>query len=191
MADKKRVKPQSKFFYTQKWTKEVDQAFINYLAWRAEHGYAQSNPDQTKLTALVFAQKAVNYDWDWDQGQQFYEGKLQLLRQRCTTFDAILQNPAFSWNTDTNKLQASKERWDAIVCDIPFANAYRWRGEAKWELLCKIFEGDDLDDPERNRQKHAVEPNAARVGVGGFCDDDDGIVFLGTSDGNEPHDVVD
>ncbi|KAK4413495.1 hypothetical protein Salat_2762100 [Sesamum alatum] len=118
MAAKKRVKPQSKFFYTRKWTKRVDQAFINCLAWQAERGYAQSNPDQTNLTALVFAQKAVNYDQDWDHDHEFYEGKLQLLRERYTTFDAILVNPAFIWDPEANKVQASKEGWDAIVREM-------------------------------------------------------------------------
>ncbi|KAK4435147.1 hypothetical protein Salat_0678000 [Sesamum alatum] len=122
MAAKNRVKAQSKFFYTCKWTKEVDQTFINYLAWQGECNYTQSNPNRTNFTALVFTQKAVNYGWDWDNGLYFYEG-------------------------------------------------------------------DDLNDLDRDRQEHAAEPSA--VGVGGSGDDDDGVVFLGTSDGNEPHDVVD
>ncbi|KAK4415201.1 hypothetical protein Salat_2627300 [Sesamum alatum] len=57
--------------------------------------------------------------------------------------------------------------------------------EGKLELLCQR----GVDDLERDRQEHAVEPNATIVG--GLGDDDDGMVFMGTSDENEPHDVVD
>ncbi|KAK4412711.1 hypothetical protein Salat_2918300 [Sesamum alatum] len=104
--------------------------------------------------ALVFAQKAVNLGCDWDHGLDFYEPKLELLRQRYHAFEAILRNPTFTWNTETNTVHATKDEWDAIV---------RVR--------------DDLDDPEGDHQEHVAEPNEA--GEGGSSDDDDGIVFMG------------
>ncbi|KAK4412535.1 hypothetical protein Salat_2900600 [Sesamum alatum] len=189
MGVKKRVKAQSKFFYTRTWTKDVDQAFMNCLAWEADRGRAQSDANRPNLTALGFAQRAVNVYAHWDHGLDFYESKLGLLRKRYEAFGKLLHNPGFTWDVETNTVRATSAEWATLVGDIPFANAYRWRGEKKWGLLCTIFIGENVEDLDRERLEH----NAAGDGEGdgSYGDDDDGVVFLGMKDGNEPHDVVD
>ncbi|KAK4421451.1 hypothetical protein Salat_2095700 [Sesamum alatum] len=80
-----------------------------------ERGWKQSNAERTNQTMVVFTQKVVNFALDWDHDLDFYETKLEQLRQRYHAFEAILRNPIFTWNVQTNIVRATKDEWASLV----------------------------------------------------------------------------
>ncbi|KAK4438422.1 hypothetical protein Salat_0176500 [Sesamum alatum] len=92
----------------KKRSKERDTCFINSLAWQAKRGRKQTNPEEPDL-------EIVNENSPIDFGLEFFASKLDLLRQRFTTFRRILQHPSFLWNVQTNRVLGSKEAWAAII----------------------------------------------------------------------------
>ncbi|KAK4421788.1 hypothetical protein Salat_2129400 [Sesamum alatum] len=130
MVKWRRFKLQRNFFYTPRWPKERDTCFINSQAWQAGRGRKQTNPEQPDLDSLSFAQAIINESSPIDFGIEFFNSKLELLRQRFTTFRRILQHPSFLWNAQTNRVIAAKKARAALV---------------QWKLLHAIFSEQDED----------------------------------------------
>ncbi|KAK4412866.1 hypothetical protein Salat_2933800 [Sesamum alatum] len=146
MVSRRRIRSQAKFFYTNRWTKAHDVAFINSLAWVAERGCEQSDANMPDAAGIRFATDIVNSFSPVQYGMEFYSARLDVLRQRYETFCRILSDPGFDWNPNTNRVIGSKESWDRLFVDCPFAKAYWWRGERRYEQLRQIFEAD-VNDP--------------------------------------------
>ncbi|KAL0319840.1 UNVERIFIED_CONTAM: hypothetical protein Sradi_5245500 [Sesamum radiatum] len=108
MVTSKKPSLQAKYFYERGWTKEQDVAFINVLAWQAELGRKQINPHRPNEIALDNACSAVDVYADTSKPRDFYLSKLDILRQRYTTFRRILDEAGFTWNETTNRVLASK-----------------------------------------------------------------------------------
>ncbi|KAL0366885.1 UNVERIFIED_CONTAM: hypothetical protein Sradi_3578600 [Sesamum radiatum] len=109
MVTSKKPSVQAKYFYRRGWTKELDVAFINVRAWQAELGHKQMNPRRPNKIASDYACSAVDVYSETSKPRDLYLRKLDILRQRYTTFRRILDEPGFSWNEATNLVLASKE----------------------------------------------------------------------------------
>ncbi|KAK4434856.1 hypothetical protein Salat_0648500 [Sesamum alatum] len=139
MVNKRRVKPQSKYFYSPRWTKRHNNAFINSLAWQGSCGRKQNNPENVDVYGIEFAMGVVNGFSPVTFNYDFFEAKLEFLRKRFTTFRRILTDMDFYWNANSNRVLVSKEAWDRPIIMLP----YWWRGEANFELLRTIFQADN------------------------------------------------
>ncbi|KAK4422698.1 hypothetical protein Salat_1852300 [Sesamum alatum] len=115
MATPPQFRPQKWWFYSGRWTKSHDVAFINALCWKAEKGFTQDNPRCPNKNALLFAGRAV-------------------------TRMSILHNPDFEWDRENNIVHAPFADWVALIRRNPFANAYLKHGEPKWDSQKLIFE---------------------------------------------------
>ncbi|KAK4426357.1 hypothetical protein Salat_1404300 [Sesamum alatum] len=115
------------------------------------------------------------------KGIEFYTTWLDFLRQRYEAFERLLKDPGFDWNPQTNRVIGSKETWDKLFRECPFAKAYWWLRERRYEQLRSIFEGDETERVFCGEEE--------RDGTSGAEGD---VLFLGYKDPDEePHEVVD
>ncbi|KAK4435134.1 hypothetical protein Salat_0676700 [Sesamum alatum] len=140
MATPSQFRPQKWWFYSGRWMKSHDVAFINALCWKAEKGFTQDNPRRPNKNALLFACLVVTRMWGWQFKEDTYAWNLERLRERYHTFRSILHNPAFEWDRENNIVHAPFAAWVALIRQNPFADAYLKRGEPKWDSLKLIFE---------------------------------------------------
>ncbi|KAL2237375.1 UNVERIFIED_CONTAM: hypothetical protein Sindi_0929200 [Sesamum indicum] len=75
--------------------------------------------------------------WSYD----FFRFRLRLLGLRHDTFGKLLEEPNIKWNEEANRMFGTKEDWSRIIRENPFAKAYYYFGELKWEQLQEIFGG--------------------------------------------------
>ncbi|KAL0434095.1 UNVERIFIED_CONTAM: hypothetical protein Slati_2743800 [Sesamum latifolium] len=121
---KKRVRPllvvyHRGIFYAKDWTKEQDVAFVNMLAWQAELGFKQTNPNCPNRVSLNYACSAIDVYAETSYPREFYLNRLDVLRRCFNTFRRILDEPGFTWN------EGVVEKFDS------------------GEILCWMFEGCD------------------------------------------------
>ncbi|KAK4415020.1 hypothetical protein Salat_2609100 [Sesamum alatum] len=114
MVSRRRIRSQAKFFYTSRWTKAHDMAFINSLAWVAENGCKQLDPGRPDAAGIRFAMDIVNSFSLVQYGMEFYSARLDFLRQRYNAFSRILSDQGFHWNPNTNRVIGCKESWDRL-----------------------------------------------------------------------------
>ncbi|KAK4400381.1 hypothetical protein Sango_1144200 [Sesamum angolense] len=143
MVNSKKPSTHAKYFYGKNWTKEQDLVFVNMLAWQADLGHRQTNPNRPSRVSLDYACGAVDVFAETSHPRQFYLDRLNVLCRRFYTFRRLLDEPGFTWNEVTNRVLAPKESWKKLIREDPFAKAYRHRGEPMWGYLMTIFEPSD------------------------------------------------
>ncbi|KAK4412551.1 hypothetical protein Salat_2902200 [Sesamum alatum] len=88
----------------------------------------------------------------WESQYEFYIKKLKFARRRYEAFKLVIEDPAFSWNQDTNRVIAEANEWKRLFRVNTLVKAYCYRGEAQWSALRAIFErsgqADDDNDEE-------------------------------------------
>ncbi|KAK4433380.1 hypothetical protein Salat_1100300 [Sesamum alatum] len=186
MAKKKRPKAQSKYFYPGAWRKDEDTAFINCLYWEALQGNSQANPMRPNHHSLAFAKQVLDVYSDRTRPNEFYLGKLHLLRRRYHAFKRIMDDLDLVWNASTNRVISHRDDWQRLFQEDPFTKAYRYRGEAKWEQLSLIFGTPDNDHEDTDDESMAInieDEDSDTIGSPSDC------VFLGIA--SPKHDVVD
>ncbi|KAL0312856.1 UNVERIFIED_CONTAM: hypothetical protein Sradi_5684900 [Sesamum radiatum] len=130
--------PQAMYFYTYRWTRPIDKAFIRDLYRKARHGHRQVGRTPN-MHALCFARHFVNYVANWDFKYKVLKGRLNRLRLGYETFTRILERPDFHWDMEANVVHASLEDWTTLINDMDFAKAYFFEGEPDWKELYTIF----------------------------------------------------
>ncbi|KAL0409556.1 UNVERIFIED_CONTAM: hypothetical protein Sradi_1890000 [Sesamum radiatum] len=181
MVNSKKQTTHAKFFYDRQWSKSQDVAFVNMLFDQARLGFRQSNPLRPNRISLDYATIAVNVFAETSHPREFYLNRLEVVRRRYNTFRRILDEPGFTWHEDTNRVLASKDAWKNLIRVVPFAKAYRYRGEPMWERLVSIFGptvggwySTDDDSSLAENMGHSEE----------YSDHDSDIVFLGPVESN-------
>ncbi|KAK4417478.1 hypothetical protein Salat_2573500 [Sesamum alatum] len=132
-------KPQRRYFYSGRWSKGHDHAFVTALAWKAMEGKTMEHPFQPNKEALEFASACVSTLYRWEFRPKTYAWHLDLLRKRYITFKAIVENPTFEWDAENNIVNGTREAWEALIRENPFGDAYVRRGDPEWENLKLIF----------------------------------------------------
>ncbi|KAL0441048.1 UNVERIFIED_CONTAM: hypothetical protein Sradi_0043700 [Sesamum radiatum] len=90
--------PQARFFYTYRWSRACDKAFIRGLYRQARNGHRQVGRTPN-MHALSFASHFVNYVADWNYKYKVLKHRLNRLRLRHNTFRRILATPGFPLGT--------------------------------------------------------------------------------------------
>ncbi|KAL2243987.1 UNVERIFIED_CONTAM: hypothetical protein Sindi_0516700 [Sesamum indicum] len=173
---------QSRYFYTPTWTKKVDAAFCTFLHVHAIMGNPQTNPRHPMNPAFLNACDALN-DYakrNWSYG--FFLSRLHILGLRYDTFSLLLKEPNIKWNQNSNRMSGSGEDWRRIIRVHPFAKAYYYFGEPKWEQLQEIFGG------EHNVQDTNTSKDVGDFSLDGSINSD--VQFLGWKQDEEPE-VID
>ncbi|KAL2242194.1 UNVERIFIED_CONTAM: hypothetical protein Sindi_0337400 [Sesamum indicum] len=148
---------QLRYFYTPTWTKKVDAAFCTFLHVYAIMGNPQTNPRHPMNPAFLNACDALN-DYakrNWSYG--FFLSRLHILG-------------------------LSGEDWRRIIRVHPFAKAYYYFGEPKWEQLQEIF-GGEHNVPDTN-----MSEDVGDFSLDGSINSD--VQFLGWKQDEEPE-VID
>ncbi|KAL2244344.1 UNVERIFIED_CONTAM: hypothetical protein Sindi_0552400 [Sesamum indicum] len=96
------------------------------------------NPDYSSLcTAAQGIREFAGRSWNLD----FFRDRLSFLRLQYDTFRHVLEEPGITWNRQSNRMTGGMAWWRNIIRKHPFAKAYFYFGEPKWEQLEKIFNG--------------------------------------------------
>ncbi|KAK4424894.1 hypothetical protein Salat_1683000 [Sesamum alatum] len=166
------ILPQSHYFYTTRWTKRVDMAFIQALYYKAMRGQKQLSRTPN-MHSLNYARGIVNGCFNWSSKYIVFKRRLERLRLRFTTFKSIIETPGVQWDRRTNFVTATDEQWNDLALGNEFVNAYRQEGEPMWKELKAIFdcgrrdegphehlaissdEGEPNDDETDNASEHS------------------------------------
>ncbi|KAK4425204.1 hypothetical protein Salat_1714300 [Sesamum alatum] len=189
MAPPQQRRPQKRNFYSGRWTKYHDTAFINALCWKADKGFTQHDPLRPNKMALEFTSNVVTRMWNWKFNEETYAWHLERLRTRYLTFKAILENPAFVWDEERNVVHGTDDAWKALIMEHRCTNAYLKRGEPQWQNLQFIFEQDE--DGVWGTLEDFVNVSSGESEV--YCSAADGVEFLGRrcpGDAEDPIDLV-
>ncbi|KAK4418986.1 hypothetical protein Salat_2311400 [Sesamum alatum] len=102
-------RPQSHYFYTARWSKHADMAFIQALYNQALRGQKQLSRT-LNMHSLNYARGIINACFNWSFKYIVLKRRLECLTLRYTTFKTILDSPAFEWDRETNFVHATAKR---------------------------------------------------------------------------------
>ncbi|KAK4435366.1 hypothetical protein Salat_0700000 [Sesamum alatum] len=87
-------RPQSHYFYTARWSKRVDMAFIQALYYQALRGQKQLSRTPN-MHSLNYERGIVNACFNWSFKCIVFKRRLERLMLQYTTFKSILDSAAF------------------------------------------------------------------------------------------------
>ncbi|KAK4419947.1 hypothetical protein Salat_2407600 [Sesamum alatum] len=92
-------KPQKRYFYSGRWSKGHDHAFVTALTWKAKEGKTMEHPYHPNEEALQFASDSVSTLYRWEFRPQTYAWHLERLRKRDPEWEnlkLIFSMPVFN-----------------------------------------------------------------------------------------------
>ncbi|KAK4425441.1 hypothetical protein Salat_1738100 [Sesamum alatum] len=130
--------PQAHYFYNRYFNKDMDDVFIHTLV--ANHNEENGAPNNgPNVGAVCAAQRAVNGRFGKRLAYRYCIERVVHLRERHTTFSWLISREGVFWLPRWKQLWADEGVWDEIGRENPFALAYRWRPEPKWDELKALF----------------------------------------------------
>ncbi|KAG6394650.1 hypothetical protein SASPL_145239 [Salvia splendens] len=140
------VPPQAVYLYFGCWTMELDEIVLNTI---------------NKLKMETQWKFDVFPDWYYEKAQHAVQTKtnttltnvdiklrLDFLKKRYTTFNAVTKNKGASYDVEAKVVRASDMIWEAILNKTPFAATYYHRDYPHFTLLECLYEMED-DNGER------------------------------------------
>ncbi|GER39741.1 fatty acid metabolism regulator protein [Striga asiatica] len=165
---------QSKVFYTKKWTKSVDNTFIQYLVEQKREGNFDSR--QQNFHAIFCALTDLNSAMGTNFTYSDAIDRVKKLRKRYNVFHWMIHLSGVVYNPFNHSVSTSQDLWEYIVREKKLAMAYMREGESAYDGLKALFhEGDDTISDD---SVHEVINLSDVLTQDDGPDDDDDVVVI-------------
>ncbi|XP_057794377.1 uncharacterized protein LOC131013689 [Salvia miltiorrhiza] len=128
-----------------KWTAQIEYKFLTRLLKMVDCGQWDGNPEHLQDGRQRRLCEGMNCEFDIHHQLNFYQAKINQLRDRFFKFGNLLEDPSVKWDPMHNTMEISVEQLQAYSAADRGYLAYQWHGEPMFFLLRGIFyiEEDD------------------------------------------------
>ncbi|XP_042002433.1 uncharacterized protein LOC121751698 [Salvia splendens] len=145
------IPQQAVYLYYGNWTLEIDEIVLNMIIKLKRE--TQWKLDEFPSSFILMAQHAVKTKTKILLTEVDIKQRLNFLKQRYTTFKAVVGYKGASYDVEAKFVRAPDEIWEEILKKTPFAAAYYHRDDPHFPQLACLY---GMDDVKKEREVYVI-----------------------------------